>query len=253
MKKLKIRLLFFVTITTLIFVFIIILNSNGYFSKPVLEESTQIHDQEALPFKSGEKFNYKVKYQGIHVGKIEWEYLGRSNVDDKLVDVLSFFSNIKILELFSIQSKEKLYIDSETSLPLKVERDVKSFGNQEDILEEYNQGEDYVKITKITAKGTKEKILHIKAPIHNVIALLYFFPQDVELKLGDTFSFNLPTQKISMEVIALEIVETPKGSYEAYVLEGRPRKLKVWLEKEKRIPLRIERPIALGKINIFID
>ncbi len=238
----------------LIFILIIIvMNFNGCLLGSILNESTQFDYQAKTPFKLGEKFVYKVKFNGIYVGRVEWEYLGRSSINNKLVDVLSLSSSVKILKLLSIQSKEMLYIDSDTHLPLKVERQVNFFGKQEKILEEYNQKENYVKITKVNAKGTEERIIHTKAPIHNMIALLYFFPQDTKLKLGESFSFNLPTQKVDIEVTTLKMLDTAKGSHEVYVLEGRPRKFKVWLEKEKRIPLRIELPVMLGRITIFIN
>lgn len=232
---------------------IIVMNFNQCLSGPILYESTQPHYQEDSPFKLGEKFIYKVTFNGIYVGRVECEYLGRTTINNKLLDVLSLSSNVKILMLFSIQTKEKLYIDSDTHLPLKVERQVKFFGKQERILEEYNQKENYVKITKVVAKRTEEKVIRIKTPIHNAIALLYFFPKEIKLRLGESSSFNLPTQKISIKVTALKTLDTTKGSYEAYVLEGRPRKFKVWLEKEKRTPLRMEFPVMLGRITLLID
>jgi len=243
-------------LSTFILIFalvIIVVNFNECLSGSNLGESTQLVYQEKSPFKLGEKFLYKVNFNGIYVGRIEWEYLGSLRMDNKLVNVLRLSSNVKILKLFSIQTIEKLYIDFDTHLPLKVERQVKLLGKQEEILEEYNQKENYVKITKVAASGTEEKIIKLKAPIHNMITLLYFFPRDIKLRLRESLSFNLPTQKIRIKVTALKMVDTARGSYEVYVLEGRPRKFKVWLEREKRIPLRIEFPVMLGRITIFID
>lgn len=250
MKTHNKSLLAFISILALI---IIVMNFNQCLSEPILSESTQLNYREDSPFKLGEKFIYKVTFNGIYVGRIEWEYLGRLSIDNKLVEVLSLSSNVKILMLFSIQTKEKLYIDSDRHLPLRVERQVKFFGKQERILEEYNQKENYVKITTVVAKRTEEKVIRIEAPIHNAIALLYFFPKEIKLRLGESSSFNLPIQKISIKVTALKMLDTTKGSYEAYVLEGRPRKFRVWLEKEKRIPLRIELPVMLGRITLLID
>ena len=45
--------------------------------------------------------------------------------------------------------------------------------------------------------------------------------------------------------------DASKGAYEAYVLEGKPRKFKIWLEKDRRIPLRMEFPVFLGKVTIL--
>lgn len=248
MKFPKPFLLFAVAIIVILFVF----SHSGCLSYPSLNRPA--HSERLFkisPFKSGEKFIYKVNYNGIYVGRIEWVYLGKQNMDNKLVDAISLFSDVKILKLFSIQSKEKLYIDSDTHLPLKVEREVKYLGRQEEILEEYNQKEGFVKIAKKDAKGKEEKKLEVKAPVHNIIALLYFFPKDIKLTLGESLSFNLPTQKISIKVVALEILGITKATYETFRLEGRPRKFKVWLEKDKRVPLRIEFPVLLGRITIL--
>ncbi|MBU0709215.1 MAG: DUF3108 domain-containing protein, partial [Candidatus Omnitrophica bacterium] len=189
-------------------------------------------------------------FNGIYVGDINWEYLGRANAGDKLTDVISLSSDIKILKLFSIKSEEKLYIDSDTHLPLRIERNVIFFGKDEEILEVYNQKDGYVKISKVGKKRTKDEIIHLEAPIHNVIALLYFYPEARELNLGERSYFTLPAQEVSIKVVSLEMLDTDKGSFESYLLEGRPRKFKLWLDKEKRIPLRIEFPVFLGKIVI---
>lgn len=241
MKTIKKSLLAFVTIIT----FIIMINE--CFPRIV------VLDEEKLLFRLGEKNSYKVNFNGIYVGRIEWEYLGRSIIDNKLIDKLLLSSDIKILKLFSIKSKERLFLDSKTHLPLKIERDIEFFGKKERILEEYNQSQYYVKITKVTSSGTEEKIIQQKTPIHNVIALLYFFPRDIKLDLQKSFSFNLPTQQLQLKVTAHKMLETRKGSYEVYVLEGKPRKYRVRLEKEKRIPLQIEFPVMLGRVTILID
>ncbi|MCX7661838.1 MAG: DUF3108 domain-containing protein, partial [Candidatus Omnitrophica bacterium] len=199
-----------------------------------------------LFFGKGGKFTYKVSYNGIYVGNIECIYLGKQNIDNKLADTLELFSDVRILGFFSIQSRERLFIDSSNQLPLKVERKVKYLGKDEEILEEYSQQEGLIKITKKYAKGKTEKRLEVGAPIHNIIALLYFFPQNLKLNPGKQFVFNLPTQKINIRVKDLALFDT----YEAYILEEESRRFKVWLERDKRIPLRIEFNFFLGRIVI---
>ncbi|MFH1414358.1 MAG: DUF3108 domain-containing protein [Candidatus Omnitrophota bacterium] len=214
------------------------------------DDSLQTRVERDLPFKQGEKVSYKVKFSGIYVGDVNWEYLGRANVGDKLTDIISLSSDIKILKLFSIKSKEKLFIDAQTYLPQKIEREVNFLGKHESITEEYNQEEGYVKISNVGPKGRKEEIIRLEGPIHNAIALFYFHPKERELNLGETSYFTLPTQEISVKVSTLEMLDTAMGEYEAYVLKGKPRNFKLWLEKEKRIPLRLEFPVFLGKIVI---
>ncbi len=227
------------------------MTTHGCRLRPILNQPMPLAPGAKIsPFKVGEKFIYKVEFNGIYVGKIAWKYLGQLQMGSQLAEVVSLSSDVKILKLFSLESKEKLYIDSGTHLPLRVEREVKFFGRQEKIQEEYNQKQDYVKLIKQDAKGKKEKTIHLKAPIHNIVALLYFFPKDIKLSLGESFFFNLPTQMTNMKVTALEMLSSSLGSYEVYVLKGQPQKFKVWLEKDKRIPLRIEFKVFLGRIII---
>lgn len=223
--------------------------SNLFYSENLFKNS---------PFELGEKFTYKVDYNGVYMGRIEGVYLGKQNIDNKIAYTISLLSDVKILKVFSLQSKEKLYIDSDTHLPLRVEREVRYLGRYEEILEEYNQKDGFVKIIKKDGKRKEEKRLEVKAlypgyrrGIHNVIALLYFPPKDIKLNLGESFSFNLPTQKISIKVVAFEILDVHKVRYETFRLEGQPRKFKVWLEKERRLPLLIEFPVFLGRVTIL--
>ncbi|MBU1090729.1 MAG: DUF3108 domain-containing protein [Candidatus Omnitrophica bacterium] len=249
MKKVKNNLLIIILVLSIIVVFLLIDLYKG-FQVIVPEDLGQSRIEDDLPFKPGEAVSYKVKFNGIYVGDINWEYLGRANAGDKLTDVLSLSSDIKILKLFSIKSKDKLFIDSKTYLPFRIEREVNFLGKHESIIEEYNQEEGYVKISNIGPKGRKEKIIRLEAPIHNAIALFYFHPKEKELDLGVTSYFTLPTQEISIKVSTLEMLDTATGEYEVYLLKGKPRNFKLWLEKEKRVPLRIEFPVFLGKIVI---
>jgi hypothetical protein len=203
-------------------------------------------------FKAGEKFIYKVKYNGISVGSIEWEYLGRAIIDGQEVVVLELIPDVKIARLLSLNTREKLYLNAQTYLPVRVKRQVSFLGKREDILEEYNQRENFVKITKLVAKGRKvEETIHREGPIHNAIALLYFFPRDVRLETEKSFSFNLPTRKVYINVVGHKDLRTQNGIFQTYLLEGHPPKFKIWLEKETGFPLRIEFPLLLGKIEIL--
>ncbi|NQT27981.1 MAG: hypothetical protein HQ570_00095, partial [Candidatus Omnitrophica bacterium] len=79
-------------------------------------------------FQSKDKLVYSVYFNGILSGYIEWEYLGRQVVDGITVDVLSVNSDTNIFNFLDLDSKEKVFLDSKTCLPIKVERDIVFFG-----------------------------------------------------------------------------------------------------------------------------
>jgi len=166
-------------------------------------------------FQNKEKLVYDVYFNGISSGYIEWEYLGRKDVDGIAVDVLSVNSDTNILNLLDLDSEEKVFINSKTFLPIRVERDIVFFGKKEIIKEVYDQEKGQIRITQSSSKE-EENILTQDTPIHNILELLYFFPQDLALVTGKWMTFNLPTQKIKIKMVkerVLKVNDLKKDTY----------------------------------------
>lgn len=202
-------------------------------------------------FGERKKLTYRVYFNAIPVGKIEWDYLGKGEVQGKEADILTIDSDAKILKLLDVESKEKIFLDSETYLPLKVERDVLFFGRKELIEEFYNQKEGYVKIVK-TDSMTREEFIYQDAPIYHILTLLYFFPKNISLSEQEVFIFNLPTQKVRIKVLPARILKINGEKKETYFLTGKgARRFNLWLDKEERIPLRLEFISLAGKVTVL--
>lgn len=205
-------------------------------------------------FKGKDKLSYRVYFNAIPSGTIEWEYMGREVIDGKQAEVLYINSDTKILKFLDMTSKEKVYLDSETHLPLKVERDILLFGNKELIEELYDQDEGKVTIVKTIDNESQKEVLQPGKPVHNILALLYFFPEDIELKQGEFLTFNLPTQKVKIKILPPRPVRGDKEKKEAFFLKGRgAKRFNLWLDKEERLPLRLEFIVPLGKVTILQD
>lgn len=237
----------------LFFSFVFLINSASCISSPIRKEPIQtLGSKENLPFQIGKKVSYGVKFNGINVGKINLEYLGRDIFDKESWDVIQFSSNVKILAIFEIESQEKIHLDINTYLPSRVERDVKFLGREESILEEYNQKEGWVRVTNTRAKFTEQRLIQRAPPIHNSIILFFLHPIDLKgNNIGKTFEFNLPLQKISVKIKELRKIAATKGVEEFYLLEGSPRKFLIWIKKGQRLPVRLELPAFLGKVVIL--
>lgn len=216
-----------------------------------VKSKEKIQTKPALPFKIGEKFFYQVRFNGVRVGKIEFEYKGRMEIGKIYQDIISLNSDVKILKLFQIESKETVYVEKNTCLPLKVEREVRFLGKDEEILEEYNQKEGWIKITQIKGRTTEERLIKVSPPIHNALILYFLYPLDLkDQTIGKTLEFNLPLRRISIKIKEKRMVATDGGRQELYILEGSPQRFKLWLKQDERPPLRIEIPVFLGKVSI---
>src|SRR3989338_9439690 len=155
MKKILVFILFFLTAF-----------NNSLFGQGVKER-----------FGNLQKLAYQVFYNGIPSGYIHWSYEGIKKLDAQTAEVLRVSSDADIFNLLDLTSDEKVFLDAKTFLPLKVERDVVFFGKKEAIEEIYNQDKGYVQII-LRGDVQKKEIIRQDKPIHNILALLYFFPQD---------------------------------------------------------------------------
>lgn len=201
-------------------------------------------------FQGKDNILYDVFYNGIYTGKITWKYLGKEKVDGKETEVIFLDSDTKIFNLLNLTSKEKVFLDAGTYLPVRAERDVVLFGKQEDIKEIYDQENGFVKIINSNPKK-KEFVLHQARPIHNILALLYFFPQDIALIKGKNLYFNLPTQKVIVKLVSEGIFVFGKERKEIYLLSGSGgKRFNLWLDKNDRSPLKMEFFSIAGKVTI---
>lgn len=194
---------------------------------------------------------YTVAFNGIPSGKIVWRYAGKRHINGKVLDVISVASHTKILKLLNLESDEDIMLDEKTMLPVMVERNVKMFGNQEFIEELYDQKAGIVTITRKDS-GKVDQIIRKKPPIHNILALLYFFPQSIALKERETLSFNLPTQAVHLRVRGIKRINVKAHkNMQAYLLSGSgARKFNLWLDVNDKLPLRMDFFVSLGKVVI---
>jgi len=199
-----------------------------------------------LPIKPGDKLSYEVTFNGLKAGTIDFEYLSRKDN----VDLVVVTTKVNVLNIFRIDSKDSVYIDAATCLPQKVERDVVFFGRPEHIIEEYNQKDGWVNVIQEKGGKVKSQIIPQAPPIHNSHSLFFIYPLDLENKIGAQLDFNLPLEKVKIKVKELRKAQTSQGEREFYVCEVSPKKIVLELDKEKRVPLKLEMPALWSKLVI---
>jgi len=199
-----------------------------------------------LPISPGEKLSYEVTFNGLKAGTIDFEYLSRKDN----VDLVVVTTKVNVLNIFRIDSKDTVYIDAATCLPQRVERDVVFFGKPEHIIEEYNQKDGWVNVIQEKGGKIKNRIIPQAPPIHNSHSLFFIYPLALENKIGAELDFNLPLEKVKIKVKELRKAQTSQGEREFYVCEVNPKKIVLWLDKEKRVPLKLEMPALWSKLVI---
>jgi hypothetical protein len=201
-----------------------------------------------------EEIHYNISFNGIPSGYIVWKYQGQDSIENRKVDVLVVESDTNILKFLDLVSFEKIYLDGQTHLPVRVERKIKLFGSKETIEEEYNQDEGEVVLTrKKKGKVVKKEVYKQDTPIHNILDLLYFFPKRIKLedKKGKWLTFNLPNQKVQIKFHSKRKISIDGKKREAYFLVGKgAKRFNLWLSLDEKIPLRLDFLSWLGKVII---
>jgi hypothetical protein len=211
-------------------------------------------DSNQQPIVDLEKIEYNVSFNGIPSGYIIWNYLGQKTINGRQVDVLSVKSDTNILKFLDLVSFEKIYLDGQTHLPVRVERKIKLFGSKETIEEEYNQDAGEVVLTrKKKGKVVKKEVYKQDTPIHNILDLLYFFPKRIKLedKKGKWLTFNLPNQKVQIKFHSKREISVAGEKREVYFLVGKgAKRFNLWLSLDEKIPLRLDFLSWIGKVII---
>ncbi|PIQ88852.1 MAG: hypothetical protein COV72_06135 [Candidatus Omnitrophica bacterium CG11_big_fil_rev_8_21_14_0_20_42_13] len=205
--------------------------------------------QDGNLFLKNETITYGIKLRGIGIGKATLAYKGRTRLNDKDAHLIIFETNTA-----NFKDRETMFADIDTFLPLRIERDIKNWGKKIYIVEEYDQDNNAVKITRVNGKRTSVRKIKQDDNIQNVILLTYLFRKIGGFEIGSDFTVTLPLSKLIMRFTKEVSVSVPSGEYMAYLAESFPKGHKIWFENSnKGIPVKISGPFFLGDINMVMN
>jgi hypothetical protein len=201
-----------------------------------------------LPFSKGEKIIYNVRLFGIKIGKSELLFAGETQLNKRSVELIIFSTNV-----INLKDIEKIYVESDTFLPIRVERSVNFFGRKIYIVEDYNIKENSMTIYETEGSKVKTQVFKSDKPIQNIISLLFLFRRSEDLDIGQKFSVSVPLLNFDMQVTELVDLDTANKKYKAYLLESVPEKYRIWIDASpKKIPLRLDGAVAFGNTAMIM-
>lgn len=220
--------------------------TNGMVAKQIysLDKNSQHEANVAdLPFKKGEKLIYDVYSAGIMIGKSVLVFYGEEEYKGQKVFRISFST-----ELPFFKDYEDIYAEEEAFLPIRIERRIRKIGGfSETIVEEYDQSDFTVNITKKSTFSSDEVTIKKDAPIYNAILLTYYYRANPNIADIGNFKITLPTIDFDITMSGEEIIETPSGKYDVDVFSSKPSKFTFYLSKDKdRVPVKIKSHTALN-------
>lgn len=181
----------------------------------------------------GERIVYAVKPLG---GRAEYLDLG-------LVDLAGRKVNLSVIKtaVFGFKDTERIYSDPQTFLPVKVERDISWWFGKEQIIEDYNQKDFQVTVTKFKGKKRVAKQVIISdGPIYNAILLPFYLRRVPDLKVGWSLVFRIP-QKYKANLLSLAEIKINKAKFSTFHFIIIPNQFEIWISRDSaRIPIKIK-------------
>ena len=209
--------------------------------KPEAEEPQAAKEEKPIE-RIGEKIVYGVTLRNISLGRAVFTHLPHTQLDGRKVSLMTFET-----KLARFSDLETIYSDSNSFLPLKVERNVSTWPILEKITEHYDQEKFILTIRKAQGRKERQVVIRKNSFIHNAIILPFYVRRQDELRLGWSMIANLPSQQFEIKLVSLEELKVPAGTFKAYRFESNPKRFEIWLSAdERKIPLKIKGAGAFG-------
>jgi hypothetical protein len=189
----------------------------------------------------GEVMVYDVRLGKLKLGTSVFHRMPDTEFNGARLQVMIFETDCARLK-----DREEIYSDPGTFLPVRVKRDIVNMLLREQIIEEYDQKNFVLTITKMK-KGVLPVIVRKTSPIQHPILLPHYIRGLPELNVGQVFDVALPSRSFVMRLTGIETVSVPLGDFQAYRFESTPKQIAIWISAdEKRLPLKIQ---GVGVMN----
>lgn len=196
----------------------------------------------AAPFVPGEVIYYNVKQLGVKVGTASLAFKGDVYAEGKKFTLVVFTAQGP-----TFYDEERIFLDHQTFLPVRVMRDLNIFGNKESIMEEYDQAQGEVRITKVADGKTTSQAISKPAPVENLYGFLYRTRQDGAVSVGKSLEMRLPTLTVRLDGIEAMKFKAAGETFTAVMMKSVPSKYTIWFDTgAHRLPLRIAGALGLS-------
>ncbi|MDO8489391.1 MAG: hypothetical protein Q7S42_04705 [Candidatus Omnitrophota bacterium] len=170
----------------------------------------------------------RVTYAISPLGKAEYNDMGLVDYRGKKLWLVTFLTRV-----IGFCDLEKIYVDSQTGLPLTVERYIKWPLSKEFLIEEYDsQNNSQVTRRFVKNKLTNEYKYKSNGPYYNAILLPFYLRGVKDLNIGWSMVVRVPDEF----VVRLQNIENIKVNGKiiaAYHFTSKPDKFEIWLSKDK--------------------
>lgn len=201
-----------------------------------------------MPFQPGEKITYAIKKYGMKAGEATLLFSGPVQLQDKKTLQIIFTASA-----LNFYDQERIYVDSMTFRPIRVERDLNIWGKREKIVEDYLPGQGRVRITKAANGKTTEQTITRPGQLDNIYCFIYRYRTQGGFQTGETLTLNLPTRDVVIALVGKNNLKIAGKKFTAFFMESQPKMYSIWFDSSnQKIPLRIDGTVGFGNTSMIM-
>lgn len=186
-----------------------------------------------------EEIFYQLNYKGFKIGKAKMVLCSDIEFEGNDIILITFETDTPFFD-----DTERVFIQKDILLPIRVERDISQFGKRYSIREDYDQVNFTVKIHK---EGEDVVTINKKQNIHNPISAVYYVRRLEHFEKGRAIPFIFPLIELKTSLENVEDINLPKEKFSAFLFKSVPDRFSFWLSNdERRLPLKLEVQGAFG-------
>ena len=211
-----------------------------------------------VPFETGEKLTYDVRFGGIKVGTGRMEVVGIQNVRGREAWHTRFTVKGGI-PFYKVNDRLESWIDTRTFESLRFVQDL-----EEGTRDKERTFEIYPDRNTYSENGEVEHAASVENPLDDA-AFLYFV-RTIPLEVGKTYEFNRyfrpDRNPVQIRVLRKEAVKVPAGTYQTIVIQpiikskgifSEKGHAQMWLTDDpRRLLVQMKSDLSIGSINLYL-
>jgi len=212
----------------------------------------------AVPFDTGEKLTFDVRFGAIKVGTGRMEVVGMQDVRGREAWHTRFTVKGGI-PFYKVNDRMESWIDTRTFESLQFLQDL-----QEGRRDAERFYEIYPDRATYSEKGAVEHAPSVADPLDDA-AFLYFV-RTIPLEVGQTYEFNRyfrpDRNPVQIRVLRRETIKVPAGSYQTIVIQPIIKSKGIFSEKghaemwltddSRRLLVQMKTDLSIGSLNLYL-
>ena len=217
-----------------------------------------LQPRKVVPFDTGEKLTYDVRFGGIKVGTGRMEVVGTQDIRGRE----SWHTRFSVkggIPFYKVNDRLESWIDTRTFESLRFVQDLEEGRrDKERFYEIYPERGTY------SEKGEVEHAPSVDDPLDDA-AFLYFV-RTIPLEVGTTYEFNRyfrpDRNPVKIRVLRKEQIKVPAGTYQTIVIQpvikskgifSEKGHAEMWLTDDaRRLLVQMKTDLSIGSLNLYL-